>query len=449
MRMWLLPAISAVSRIALRTFYRFEVRGSPVRSSGPVLLVANHPNSIIDPGAVAAAAGRPVRFLAKAPFFTRPVVGPLMRAIGAIPVYRRMDDPAQIDKNEEMFRAVREALAGDGSVVGIFPEGLTHNLPAMAPLRTGAARIALGTAGIHGGAFPVIPVGLFFHRKEAFRSRALAFVGEPVKWDDLQSRGESDSEAVRELTRRIDGGLRAVTVNLEAWEDAAAVEAAAAIYAAEFATRRDPAIHLKRLQNMGEGLRRLRQRDPERVGSLLRSVLHFRDLVNRLGVAPGELSLTPRAGMVIRWLLRRLLFLLAAAPVALLGRVLFYPAYLLTNIVALRAPFPLETSSSVKVLGGAIIYFVWIVVLSIAAVLLFGPWWGLAAFAILMLFAFLTVTLYERVRRDFDDARRFLKLRRRDSLRKRLLARRVELANELERIRAELELTRSEDVTRL
>jgi len=446
MKMWLLPVISAVSRIAMRTFYRFEVRGANVPSSGPVLLVANHPNSILDPGGVAAAAARPVRFLAKASLFDKAVSGSLMRAVGGIPVHRRIDDPAQIYKNEEMFRAVRAALSSDRSAVGIFPEGMTHNLPGMTPLRTGAARIALGTAAILGGPFPIIPVGLFFHRKEVFRSKALALVGEPVKWEDLQHRGEADSEAVRELTRRIDESLRAVTVNLEAWEDAAAVEAAAAIYAAEFATRRDPAVHLKRLQNLGVGLHLMRQRDPDRVGSLTRSVLHFRDLVNRLGVAPGDLSLTPRVGMAVGWLLRRLVFLLFTAPVALLGRLVFYPAYLLTNVVARRAPFPAETTSSVKVLGGAIIYLLWIAALSTLAGVLWGLGWGVGAFAILVLFAFITVMLYEQVRRDLDDARRFLRLRQRDSLRERLLTRRRELANELERTRTELELKRSDQI---
>ena len=37
--------------------------------TGPVLLVANHPNSLFDPALVLATAGRRVRFLAKAPLF--------------------------------------------------------------------------------------------------------------------------------------------------------------------------------------------------------------------------------------------------------------------------------------------------------------------------------------------------------------------------------------------
>ena len=58
-----------------------------------------------------AAAGRPVRFLAKAPLFTHPRVGWLVRASGAIPVYRRVDDASLAYRNQEMFAAVFEALS--------------------------------------------------------------------------------------------------------------------------------------------------------------------------------------------------------------------------------------------------------------------------------------------------------------------------------------------------
>lgn len=92
--MWLLPVFSGICDTAVRFFYRFEVKGPAPPRTGPLLLLANHPNSLVDPALVTAAARRPVRFLAKAPLFTHPLVGWLVRGSGAIPVYRRSDDPA-------------------------------------------------------------------------------------------------------------------------------------------------------------------------------------------------------------------------------------------------------------------------------------------------------------------------------------------------------------------
>ena len=83
---------------------------------------------------VTAAADRPLRWLAKAPLFDERLVGPLVRATGSIPVYRRQDDPDLVERNASVFEAVHYALAG-GAAVGIFPEGLSHSEPSLARLR--------------------------------------------------------------------------------------------------------------------------------------------------------------------------------------------------------------------------------------------------------------------------------------------------------------------------
>src|ERR687895_1167926 len=130
--MWLAPFLSIVSSAALRVYYRLHRAGGIVPPNGPALLVANHPNSLLDPAMVALAARRPVRFLAKAPLFTDPLVGFLVRGAGSIPVYRKSDDPSQVSRNEEMFRAVYDALA-QGSAVWKIPQGRSHSEPSPSP----------------------------------------------------------------------------------------------------------------------------------------------------------------------------------------------------------------------------------------------------------------------------------------------------------------------------
>ena len=58
--MWLLPLFSPLSRICAFGYYRMRYTGAPVPAEGPFLLVANHPNSLLDPMLVVAAARRPV-----------------------------------------------------------------------------------------------------------------------------------------------------------------------------------------------------------------------------------------------------------------------------------------------------------------------------------------------------------------------------------------------------
>src|SRR5205085_5440816 len=90
---------------------------------------------------------RPVSFLAKSPLFRTPVVSFFVRALDSIPVYRKQDEGADTSRNRETFeRAAR--LLRRGGTIAICPEGASHSEPYLLPLKTGAARIALGAASV-------------------------------------------------------------------------------------------------------------------------------------------------------------------------------------------------------------------------------------------------------------------------------------------------------------
>ena len=62
------PIIRWLARVTCRVFYRVDCVGAPP-SSGPLLLLPNHPNSLLDPAVIWATSGRDVRFLAKSTLF--------------------------------------------------------------------------------------------------------------------------------------------------------------------------------------------------------------------------------------------------------------------------------------------------------------------------------------------------------------------------------------------
>ncbi|MGQ0713527.1 MAG: 1-acyl-sn-glycerol-3-phosphate acyltransferase [Gemmatimonadaceae bacterium] len=410
--MWFAPFLSVVSSVALRVYYRLHPAGDTVPPNGPVLLVANHPNSLLDPAMVAFAARRPVRFLAKAPLFSDPLVGFLVRGAGSIPVYRKSDDPSQIARNEEMFRAVHAALAG-GSAVGIFPEGLSHSDPSIAPLKTGAARIALGTMAAHGIRVPIVPIGSVFRDKNTFRSEALVTVGQPIRWDDVSPDGASDGNAVRELTRRIDEGLRDVTVNLERWEDAALVELAEAIYAAEFGKARDAAEWVGRLRRTTETLSHLRGAHDGSI-PLAKDITRYARVMQRLGLRPRDLVEDPKRPGPLRWLMRRLP-LGGVVPLAVLaiGTVVFFLPYRLTGILEKRARPRDDVRATHKLLAGAIVFPLWIVALAALAGVIAGPATGVVTLLALPALGLLTLGLHEQWGDARVEAERYVTLRRR------------------------------------
>jgi 1-acyl-sn-glycerol-3-phosphate acyltransferase len=431
---WLLPVFSQAASLAVRGFYRFTAAGGRVPAGGPVLLVANHPNSLLDPATVVAVARRPVRFLAKAPLFTDPLVGWLIRGSGSLPVYRRQDDPAAMGQNEGTFQAVHRALA-EGSAVGIFPEGTSHSEPSLVPLKTGAARMALGAAAILGHAFPVVPVGLTFREKETFRTEALALVGGAVAWDDLAGRGEDDAEAVRELTRRIDAALHEVTVNLERWEDAPLVETAEAVWAAEHGADPAPARRVERQAETAALLAAARASGGGAWEALARDVRQHARLLRVLGMQPSELHTGTGLGVAAGWTARQLAFFGLGAPLAAVGTVLFWPPYRLTGVIEARMGPTRDVRATSKLLVGLALGIAWTLLLAGAAAWRGGWVAGLAALVALPLVAVVTLHVHDRWERAVGEMRRFfLRARRRETVAT-LRERQRELAAQLEALR--------------
>ncbi len=145
------PVYPTVIAASLATFrlLRWDVRvlgAEHVPATGPGIVATNHVGYLdfVFCGYGARRQGnRRLRFLAKREVFDHPVAGPLMRAMGHIPVDRGGHTGATV-------RAVARVLA-DGELVGMFPEGTIST--SFVPLagRPGAARMAM-TAGA-----PLVP----------------------------------------------------------------------------------------------------------------------------------------------------------------------------------------------------------------------------------------------------------------------------------------------------
>ncbi len=430
--MWLLPLFSRVAAFATRTFYRTTITGGEIPRDGPLLLAGNHPNSLLDPLFLAAVARRPVRFLAKAPLFSDPWTSWAVTAVGAIPVYRPRDNPVLVQQNANMFRAAHDALLA-GAAVGIFPEGMSHDAPSIASLRTGAARIALGARSRLGGVFPIIPVGLVLRNKEEFRSGAHVLVGDPVRWDDVT--GTEDSpEAVKELTARIDRALRAVTLNLEQWEDSALVAAAEAVFVAEHGAGPASGTQVDRWREAARILSAARREGDTAAINLAREIRRHARALDLFGLEPADLHAETDLPGAARWSATRITLPLQLA-IAWVGAVLFWAPYRFTAVIVnLTAPDG-ASRASVKLVAGTALFLLWIALLT--AVIWINAGWpaGLAALVLLPLLALATLSLLEQAADAWSDARRFVLLRSRARRLGELRLRQAELARRLHTLR--------------
>jgi glycerol-3-phosphate O-acyltransferase / dihydroxyacetone phosphate acyltransferase len=404
--MWLLGAFYTVALLSTRIFYRLQVSGSPAPRRGPVLLVANHPNALLDPLLVMVAARRPVRFLAKSPLFSDPLIGWAVRAVGALPVYRQSDDASRVGLNQETFRAVHGALEG-GAAIGIFPEGISHHEPALVALKTGAARIALGAVPALDDGFPIVPIGLVFESKGEFRSMAFVVVGPPVEWGDLAGAQPSDQSAVRELTQRIQRSLHQVTVNLKRHEDAALIAAATAIYAVEVEPAASAEVEAARRILAANALSQLTLDGDEAATDMSHRLRRHMRTLAVLGMTPADVHRRRDVRSAARWTARRLSPLaLLTAVTAAAGAILFWIPYRAAGWMAGRGSSP-DMVATRKLLFGAGFFIAWIIALALAAGLALGWVAGLIALTLLPLLALKTLSYGERWTAAARDVRSF------------------------------------------
>lgn len=409
--MWMFRALPTMSRFAAHGYYRVTIGGPEPPRRGPELVVANHTNSLLDVACAVVAARRAVRFMAKAPLFTYPGLGWLVRAVGSVPVYRRQDDPKLVAQNFDVFRDVYRAIA-EGFAVGIFPEGTSHSASSLQPLKTGAARIALGAAGQLGHAFPIVPVGMVFRDRRTFRSRARVIVGAPCEWDDLASCGPHDRAAVRELTRRIEASMRTVTLNLHSWQDEQLVRMAEQIWRAELGAPADPASEVTRLAAATAALARLRLGEDQSWREVVREIRVHERLLGRLGLTPASLRTSVGTGRAAEWLLRKapMLFM---TPVAVAGLFLFWIPRELTGSIGTKASRK-EGEDSIptfRVMYGGVIFMLWFLLLALAAGWKWGWVAGLATLAGLPIVGLAALDIADSHRFVWQGIRRYLVLR--------------------------------------
>lgn len=414
-RRGLLPALA---RFVLRIFFReVEVVGlDRLPSSKPLVLVANHVNGLIDPVLILGPLPLRPRFLAKSTLWKIPILAQILRAARAIPVYRRQDAGADPSRNEEAFAACHEALA-QGEAIALFPEGTSHNEPALQPLKTGAARIVLeaerrlGPLGAR-----IVPVGLTFDERGRFRSRALVRVGEPLDpAPELAAYDRDPVAAGRTLTARVDEALRQVTLNYPSWDEARLIARASDLFARPGAALPgDRALsetfdfHRAFLEGYGE----MRSRCPEEVAAVAEAVRDYDRLLRAFHLRDDQVAAAYPVSPVARFVGRTLLRLLVLLPLALVGTLLNILPYQIVRLIVRRNRQG-DQEATLKVFPSLALYPAAWIAEGFAA----GHWLGMRAGVLTALLGLPTgyvAMLFDERRERFQrEARAYLVLRTR------------------------------------
>jgi 1-acyl-sn-glycerol-3-phosphate acyltransferase len=431
--------LRVVAAIALRWYYAEIVVQGVERAprTGPLLIVANHPNALIDPLLVGTTLSRHVLLTAKATLFENPVLSPLLKAVGVVPLRRAKDEGSAMqgevraDRNVAAFSSVTAALRRGGAVL-IFPEGISHDAPTIAPLRSGAARIVLQahSEGVRG--IQLLAMGLVYEEKERPNSHVLVRVGAPLMLDSwLATDGGENAGA---LTEALDVRLRAVTLNFATAERAVRAVRFAHVLSA-LALEPAPVAQPRSLDEEAEVARRIDRATTALADASPAAIAAADNLSARLdtlqreldrrGIALEDIRISVRWRDGVRFLFREGPILLLFAPLFILGRVPHWIPVRSARAIALRSlrHDPSRDQPAMRtIIFGLVALVVWYVVLFIVLDHLVGlP--GAIGWLLLIFSSAHALRLGRgRLRRTLRRARTFLALRSNGVLQQRLIA---------------------------
>ncbi len=192
------------------TFYRFVLIGlahtlyrvrfvgrANIPSEGGALLVPNHV-TFADGLFIIASTDRPVRFVVWDAYFKRPIQGPMLRAMKAIPI-SPSGGPKLI---LQAFRAAGAAL-DQGELVCLFPEGQLTRTGVMVPFQRGLERI------VKGRKTPIIPVHLDRLNQSIFAPSSHRRIPKQIRYPVTISIGaplpsETPLHVIRQRIRELD-----------------------------------------------------------------------------------------------------------------------------------------------------------------------------------------------------------------------------------------------------
>ena len=347
-------ALRAWARIAVWVFYRRAgvTADSRIPKDRPVIVAANHGNALADVAIMVAKLPEFPHFLAAASWWKSAPARVLFGLGGVIPIHRSRDGENPV-QNASSFATCYSALRS-GAHIAIFPEGEMHLEPALLPLKTGAARIALGAAteiGLPG--VVLLPMGLVYDDRGRFRSDVEIHFGEAIEIDDwLESYRTDPVETVRRVTDLLADRLAQVTVNGGSTPEAAVLDRAAAVALAEqhsadsFAHRNELRRSLRSAVASAGGESSAGYR-----GIVAALDTHERDLA-RLGLDRDDML--PLGSTPHRELARMLAELAALSPPAALGAVANAPTLLVLHLASRRVPHD-AWQATVKGVGGTVL----------------------------------------------------------------------------------------------
>ncbi len=360
-------------RITFKVFFRNAYKHRPelIPADGPLIICANHPGAFLDPVVIATIVKRKVFFLAKGSVFKGAFAKWFLPKLNIVPVYRAQDDPTQMHKNEETFIRCYEHLA-KGGVLLIFPEGISITERKLRPVKTGAARIALGAEAKYGNKLGVkiSCIGLNYEDPHTFRRDVYISYSEAINVLDYTQLYKTEGfTAAEALTEEIRKRLEEQMIHTADEETDRLVGDIERLYKNDLLNKqgigqddKEGAFALSKRIVLTVNF--FREREPQRVEKIAQEIRAYFLKIDELGLSDKLIKGDVKSS---RWMknLKEFLFIVVGFPFFIYGLLHNYLCFFLANLLSTKLVKAKEYKGAIGAAAGMFLYLAWYIVLGI------------------------------------------------------------------------------------
>lgn len=204
--------------IATGIFYRkiHFLNSDRIPETGPAILIANHPGSLMDAALLGLLLKRPIHFFARGDIFKSSLTSTILRALHMHPVHHHLDGRSSLGANDQSFETALQLLE-NGELVLFFPEGFSHTEYYLLPFKKGSFRLAfqaMEKAGLK--SMPILPIGFHYsHPTSAFRP-VWIIAGEKIETAAYYFNNQDNpAQAIRKLCDAAFQAISAITIQVD------------------------------------------------------------------------------------------------------------------------------------------------------------------------------------------------------------------------------------------
>ncbi len=354
--------IKLIVGIGIRLYYK-EVRvknKTRIPLDSPLIIIANHPNTLMDAWMIGHICPRPIHFMAKGTLFNSKLKMKVLRSLNMIPINRIGEGRVRGVSNQDSFQACYDILES-GKTLLIFPEGTSYQERHLRDLKSGTARIALEVEKRNEGKLGVkiLPLGLNYTQAEKFRSSVLVDIAEPLDAKDFLADYDAHTgKGAKKMTEQFRVRLEQVLVNSNTKEEQELIDRIAKILQSRYTKEGQEDVEsemglLKKIRDRMDDFKVMEGWKSEEVRLLVEAIEWESQ---KWDIRADFLDRRFRSTMFFRQMVFSIIFLLLAVPFFVFGMIHNFIQYKLIDLLIPKLTKDIEYYAPLAVLLGLIFY---------------------------------------------------------------------------------------------